>query len=206
MILHTALSEPCQDLADWPLGRRNQALAQVRCSCFGPQLEGWTACPRCHEKLEVQMDALALGSPVAQAPVTITHDGQSFRLPTSRDLALAALEADLRAAAGRLMDACHLGENAPRRWSEREIEEVGERIAMADPMAEISLVLDCPACGNHWNESLDIASFLWTEVASRAKRLLREVHAIASAYGWTEREILSLSDARRAMYLEMAGG
>ena len=48
---------PARDLADWPLGRRNQALAELRCSCFGPRLEGWTACPRCAEKLEFQMDA-----------------------------------------------------------------------------------------------------------------------------------------------------
>jgi hypothetical protein len=30
-----------------------------------------------------------------------------------------------------------------------------------------------------------------------------EIHAIASAYGWSEKEILALSDPRRAFYLEM---
>ena len=30
-----------------------------------------------------------------------------------------------------------------------------------------------------------------------------EVHTLASVYGWTEREILSLSEPRRAFYLEM---
>jgi len=35
------------------------------------------------------------------------------------------------------------------------------------------------------------------------RRLLVEVHALASAYGWSEQEILSLSDARRRLYLEM---
>ena len=78
-------------------------------------------------------------------------------------------------------------------------------MALADPMAEIRLALNCVGCSNQWEETLDIASFLWTEIASRAKRLLREVHTIASAYGWTEGEILSLSEARRALYLEMVG-
>jgi hypothetical protein len=30
-----------------------------------------------------------------------------------------------------------------------------------------------------------------------------DVHALASAYGWSEREILALSDTRRRLYLEM---
>ncbi len=38
---------------------------------------------------------------------------------------------------------------------------------------------------------------------ARAKRLLSEVHALASAYGWSEREILGLSVARREFYLGM---
>jgi hypothetical protein len=34
--------------------------------------------------------------------------------------------------------------------------------------------------------------------------LLDEVHVLARAYGWNEREILGLSAARRAAYLERA--
>jgi hypothetical protein len=29
------------------------------------------------------------------------------------------------------------------------------------------------------------------------------VHTLASAYGWSESEILALSDARRRLYMEM---
>ena len=41
------------------------------------------------------------------------------------------------------------------------------------------------------------------EIHAWAKRTLREVHTLASAYGWSEREILSMSAVRRALYLEM---
>ena len=37
---------------------------------------------------------------------------------------------------------------------------------------------------------------------SRAVQLLDEVHQLATAYGWTEAEILALSDTRRAAYLD----
>jgi hypothetical protein len=38
---------------------------------------------------------------------------------------------------------------------------------------------------------------------ARARRLLIEVHSLASAYGWSETDILSMSEPRRALYLEM---
>ena len=44
----------CDTLADWPLGRRNQALAELRCSCFGPALQGWVACPAMRRKAGVR--------------------------------------------------------------------------------------------------------------------------------------------------------
>ena len=44
---------------------------------------------------------------------------------------------------------------------------------------------------------------LWAEISARAQHLLREVHLLASAYGWSEQQILELSPTRRASYLRM---
>lgn len=38
---------------------------------------------------------------------------------------------------------------------------------------------------------------------SRASRLLREVHALARAYHWSERELLALPLPRRTAYLQL---
>ena len=43
------------------------------------------------------------------------------------------------------------------------------------------------------------------ELATQAKRLLREVHFLARAYGWREADILAMSARRRQAYLEMVG-
>jgi hypothetical protein len=134
---------------------------------------------------------------------TIVVNGRSFRLPTSRDLARAARESNPRLAAVRLLESCSLEKGASPTWSEEDLEDVGERMALADPMAETRLALHCPQCGNEWDETLDLTTFLWSEIEARAKRLLMEIHSLASAYGWTEKEILSLSEPRRAFYLEM---
>src|ERR1017187_3645055 len=89
VLLHTVLPETYEHLADWPLGRRNQALAELRGACFGSRLEAWTACPRCGEKLEFQMDTRSLVAPLAPAHDAINIKGESFRPPNSRDLAIA---------------------------------------------------------------------------------------------------------------------
>jgi hypothetical protein len=63
--------------------------------------------------------------------------------------------------------------------------------------------LTCPQCAHQWQAPLDIVSFLWSEVHAWAIRLLREIHELASAYGWSEAEILALSPWRRRAYLEL---
>jgi hypothetical protein len=215
-------------LADWPLGRRNKALAELHCVYFGQNLQGWISCASCGEKLEFELDGRVITAEElnddegsrSYEPIVVNRG--TFRLPTSRDLAKAAEETDPRLAAIRIVENCRI---APRQspgtstehegtsgqvpelrsesWSDEDLEEIGERMASADPLAETRLTLHCPKCEKDWEETLDIVSFLWAKIEARARRLFLEIHTLASAYGWTETEILSLSENRRARYVEM---
>jgi hypothetical protein len=209
LAIHAAFPE-ATSVADWPLGRRNRALAELHCSYFGHALEGWTSCPQCGEKLEFKMDGRALAEqPQPQQGAPIVMHGETFRLPTTRDLALVAQERDALeghdTSALRLLRACRVegGVEIEHSWSEAELEEAGEKMAAADPLAEIVLNFQCPVCEGTCQESLDLPTFLWAELEALARRLAREVHTLASAYGWSESEILALSDARRRLYMEM---
>ncbi|TME11275.1 MAG: phage baseplate protein [Chloroflexi bacterium] len=132
-----------------------------------------------------------------------------IRLPNSLDLAAIANDNDVGSARKRLVQCCiaqsyHDGlplsaESLP----ETVIEVVTAQMVERDPLAEIQLDLTCPACDHHWNAMFDIATFLWREISTEAKRLLREVHILAQAYGWREADILSMSAARRQLYMEM---
>lgn len=73
----------------------------------------------------------------------------------------------------------------------------------ADPGAELTLEIACPECGAATPAELDIAAYLWTELDAWARDLLLDVHLLASAYGWSEPEILALSPLRRRYYLEL---
>lgn len=211
LAIHAAFPEfENESVADWPVGRRNRALAEVHAFHFGGTLQGWSPCPQCGEKLEFHVDGRALAAqPQPEPTQLITIRGQSFRVPTSRDLARLGVDSDMSldsdAPAMRLLSACRVdgGEDAEQRWSEQDLEEAGEKMAAADPLAEIVLNFKCPACEGSYEESLDLPAFLWAELEALARRLALEVHTLASAYGWSENEILSLSEGRRRLYLEM---
>jgi hypothetical protein len=214
LAVHAAFPETHREsVADWPIGRRNRALAELRSVCFGRWLRGWTACDQCGDKLEFEVDGNALaGSHTPDNDQTIHLKGRDFRLPTSRDLAWIAGEHDPSLAAIRLLEQCVVSDSsgdavdhksALSEWTEEELEIIGEHMAEADPLAEIMLHFDCPVCGHAFDLGLDLATFLWSEMEGRAKRLMLDVHTLASAYGWSEPEILSLSPARRDFYLEM---
>ena len=192
-------------VADWPLGRRNRALAELRCHTFGRWIKGWAACEQCGEKLEFSLDGDALRTSATPDPDTAIHVGEKiFRLPTSRDLANLSDESDPSAAALRLLKLCALPDSSSLpECSESEVDVISDRMAEADPLADILLHFDCPGCGHSFEHSLDLASFLWSEIEGRAKRLMLDVHTLALAYGWSEAEILRLTDARRDFYLQM---
>jgi hypothetical protein len=204
-----AVSPELGNAADWPLGERNRALARLHCAAFGGVLRGWTKCLECEEKLEFAFD----GHSVAEAESEVPEAEQSrqmvtvgkwlFRLPTSRDLAIASAVKNEQEAMRRLLNSCCADAEPVTEWSDEEVEVIETRLAEADPMADILLHFDCPSCSASFDESLDLGEFVWAEIERQANRILRDVHVLASAYGWSEGEILALSPARRSAYLEM---
>jgi uncharacterized protein (UPF0212 family) len=208
-------------LARESVGRRDARLLTLREHTFGPRLVSVTACPACGERLETAFE-------VADIRVPETGDGAqgdetlrlpvagrelTFRLPNSLDLAALAFCEDLEDlgdARRRLLGRCLLAapgeELAVDSLPAEALQAVADRMAEADPQGDVELALQCPACGHAWQAAFDIASFFWTEVEAWARVLLHEIHALASAYGWREADILALSPWRRRTYLELIGG
>jgi hypothetical protein len=205
LTVEAAFPQEAENVADWPIGQRNRALAELHCACFGPSLRGWTACRDCEEQLEFEINARALietGASGGEQFVLV--DGQSYRLPTSRDLAAVMHIKDPIVGTQRLLEQCCTAQKLPANaWNEEQIDAIGQSIAAADPLAEIMLSFDCPGCGSHFEQSLDLPSFVWAEIEGCVSRLLFDVHTLALAYGWSESDILSMSAARRGSYLKM---
>ena len=222
-LLVVALPDRSQDeLASLPLGRRDALLLSLRERSLGPTLGSYSECPECGQGLEYTLqvsDLLVPAESLEGGPerreFELISGGYSlrFRLPDSTDL-LSVEQCEnvneaRRLLAGRcLLQVTREGEEAaplesPDELPQQAINELAARMIECDPQAEVLLDLDCPACRHSWLVVFDIASFFWSEISALAKRLLREVHALARAYGWNESDILSMSDARRQFYLEL---
>jgi hypothetical protein len=194
-----------------PLGERESDLFALRRALFGERMQVRLDCHACGADMEFELDAgrftrslTTAGQPV----VELTEDGWdiTFRLPAAADLTTAARSVDPRAAllARCLVSAVHHG--TPRTADTLPVpvqQRIAEAVAAADPGADVTLNVGCPECGTATRAQLDIASYLWTELDAWARDVLLDVHLLATAYGWSEPEILALSPMRRRYYLEL---
>jgi hypothetical protein len=202
-LLLYAAAAPAEDpdaLADRPLGRRNAALLQLRRSLFGDALKSCVDCPKCGERLEFNLSADALLERAASHALTHAQLGKlQLRLPTTRDLASIAAETEESLAVRKLLERLA---DVPADELEFSEEELTRALDATDPCMDLTLDLSCPACDHTWSAPFDVPAYLWDEIDARARRLLDEVHALASTYCWSEEQILALSEVRRRAYLD----
>ncbi len=210
------LSAACGETPEWlarlPIGERDGLLLQVREQTFGQHLDCETACPECFERLELALEVSQIRLPdrvvdAADLHLAVGNRTLTFRLPDSSDIA--ACYGTLGDAEQMLADRCIVavtgdgsspqGESLPPHI--RDL--VASRMAVLDPLADVTLDLVCPRCGHQWNVGFDPAGFLLKEIDAYAMRLVCEIHQIARSYGWSEEQILALGSARRRRYLEL---
>jgi len=218
LLLAQATQTEGENAARWSAGRRDMRLFQLRENLFGMEMPCLGECPKCRERVEFSLstDLMRSGSaavPPASAPSHVLSAAGyrvEFTLPTSEDIA--ELPAQDSATTRRLKLLSRCVQSAafggaplqPEDLPEEVVTALSARMAELDPQGERSLSLSCPACRHEWAAPFDIASYLWSELATWAARLLREIHLLAKAYGWREADILSLSPMRRHFYLQMA--
>lgn len=202
-----------------PIGERDRWLLTLHDSLFGGELDVVVTCLACSVALDLRFSTaqlrLAPADDAAEAPV-LRYDGfeVDFRLPGSDDLieALGAAADDRDVALARLLERCVI---EVRHGSEAAavsdlppavIDLLQQEMARRDPGADTRVALECPACGHRFERRFDIGAYLWDEVDDWARRTLAEVHVLASAYGWSEAQILALSASRRRHYIGLVQG
>jgi hypothetical protein len=192
-----------------PLGRTNGSVLDLRETLMGPELTATAACPGCAARVEFTLDARVLRAMAPASDGTRTTLGEyvvDWRPPAPDDLiaAVAGLDpvADLRRSCltvtdseGRPVDAILL--------ADRDLDAAEAAMAAADPLAEVLVSLACPGCGLGFEADVDPGTFVWAEIDARARLLLEDVDLLARAYGWTEPDVLALTEVRRAAYLRM---
>ena len=219
-LLEACCGEPRERLAQASIGQRDALLLLVHQQLFGDVLQAFAECPQCRERLEYSLSTREIAARSAQTDGSGNESHLSFfdngvqvqlRPPNSFDLGAVAACTDMATARRLLAERCVIEMTRERRavpvseLSDSAVDRIAAHLASADPQADVLIDLTCAACRHAWQVILEIESFLWIKISSLAKRLLRDVHALARAYGWSEQEILSLSPLRRRAYLEMVG-
>lgn len=220
LLLAAACPEsPAEAIAKLSLGKRDARLLCLREWVFGRWIASLANCPSCGERLELALSTsdLRVHPPEQSAeepepePLSINlgdHEVR-FRLPNSQDLVEVSKVQDHALARILLLEHCLVGvyhqgrETAAGDLPEEVITAITERMEQADPQANVQLALSCPTCSHEWQAAFDIVSFFWVEIHAWAIGILREVHALALAYGWREADILAMTPARRQAYLGM---
>jgi hypothetical protein len=208
---------PWDALAALSIGRRDARLLTLREWTFGPGFSSLAVCPRCGDQVEISFDVSSVRvnpepEPLPGVEMTFADFELQVRPPNSMDLAAIADESGVGERRRRLFERCLVAARragqpaAAHDLPDETIDAAAARLADADPQADVQLRISCPYCGNAWQAVFDIVTFFWSEINAWACRILREVHVLASAYGWSEEDILGLTPARRQFYLGLVEG
>lgn len=194
--------------AEAPLGQLHALLLTLHDELSGPTLAATVPCPECAEIVEFTLstvELLPLADKIDTTPPPVVYGGWTvtWRPPSARDLMVIDDEWDL-------LDRCVSEARSPegatvsgRRLDPAVRAVLAAAMADADPLAEMLVDLRCPDCDAEFGTEIDPADFVWTELDARARRLLLEVDTLAREYGWAERDVLALSESRRAAYLRI---
>lgn len=204
-----------EEVQSLSVGERDARLLKLREWTFGPSLLSIAKCPVCRESLEWATHVSGLNfepvqeSSTAHFSVECDQYVARFRLPNIGDLTAISQCQDSETARRLLLGRCLIG--ARLGTEEIRVESlpievtnaVVKRMTEVDPHGNVEIDLSCPACNHKWRACFDIESFFWTEINAWARRILGEIHILASAYGWREADILNLSPQRRQLYLNL---
>lgn len=187
---------------------RLQGLLATAAATAGFRLDAEGDCPEpdCREPLDLALDLRSFAAADFPERIAWREGGGDLvlRLPTGSDQERWCGEppGDFAAMAASLVVEV-AGGPRPERWEVPEpwLEALSQRLGEADPLTDLRIESRCPACGRDTAMELDLEAMLLASLAKEQKRLFRDIHRLASAYHWSEAEILALSPGRRARYL-----
>ena len=185
-----------------PLAVWEAELITLRARVIGARVEAELACPACAAGVLLVFDVTDLPRELPPPPERAPLPLRALTVGDLADLE-ASGESGEAALAFLLARAGDLGSAAAAAARLAGADRAALTEALEALVAGLSLELGsrCTECAAEITAPFDIAGFLDAELTERAARLLDEVHLMASTYHWSEREILSLTFARRQDYI-----
>lgn len=187
---------------------RDRLLVAVYERTYGPRIESTARCTLCGNLFDLAFTIenllAALNTAASSASAEPQPDGTfrlpnglCFRLPTGEDeLAVAGLPPE--EAEHALLNRCVIEPKEAIDFG--AVQEAMEEVA---PVLNLDLDAQCPECGGRQSVHFDVQFYLLRALEQERRKIAREVHRLAVAYGWSLDEILGLSRSQRRMFVEL---
>jgi hypothetical protein len=204
-----------EDAAALSLAERDLELWRLRQMTFGDSLRATLPCSGCAAQMEfsLQLSTVikSLQQPNFSLPAVRQMQGWQVTVApaTTLDLEAALQLPDQSSSTQALLERCTSMRDptgSEARWNDVPAALRDCAVAVFEEIhedAEFICAVTCPQCGAVEMADLDIGRSLWLEVRNAAMHLLREIHELARAYGWSESAIIAMSPRRRHDYLAL---
>ncbi len=187
-----------------PLSDRDRLARLVHARLFGDVVAADTRCDRCDETYEIRFSLAALAAnreperpdgieDTSEAGWFCLPDGVRFRLPTQCDLDAVAGLATAEAVA-----ALRARQMAGAEGGAADDAEAAMRALC--PVLDCDLDAPCPHCRTARAVRFSMTRYLEQSLAAELPLLLREVHCLARAYGWSHEAIMGLPRSERRAF------
>lgn len=200
---------PAEDAHKLPMGALASAVLRLMRLLTPAGLAATVACRQCGTQLEVPVpleSLLAVEAPNDHWVTSVEAHGRELvvRAPRPDDLAAASTAQDHAEARRVLLTRCLLTADAEDLATDDTVAAaVNAAWEDLDPLSVVTIEVTCPECGTQDAPLADILGWGWALVEARVRAMVGDVHRLASAYGWSEAEILALPIVRRRAYLEL---
>jgi hypothetical protein len=200
---------------DWTVSERLQGLLAIANTALGESTAAIATCSNtaCAGQVEIELGLPGFAVNNPNNIEWVSPNGKSFscRVPTGSDqrawLAHTNAHGDIDSTwlANRLLTAINntndAGDLIESMKSTDFIGSLGTALAAADPLTALTLDVSCPFCEQSLCVDIDLEHLLLEGLRLKQRRLMNQVHRLASHYHWTETDIAALPAWRRERYL-----
>lgn len=212
--------ELLERLVDWPSGDpgdaaeltapdRDTLLAAIYARAYGDRVDTTAHCTACASPYDISFALADLRDILTRIPAAEkiqalpdgtfrSESGIRFRLATARDEIEVSLlpEAEAaRALAARCVLEPQPGADISN--DDQTLAELESALEDVAPVLDVDINTTCPECHRPQTIRFDVQFYLLQALEQDRARLARDIHYIASAYGWSLEEVLALERTER---------
>lgn len=187
---------------------RDRVLLAIYRRAYGNRIESTIECLGCRSRFDLHFSLTDLHAAVdsqrVEAALDFTPDGFChlpdglvFRLPTGRE------ECDAAALPSGEAHAALIGKVVVSSSRPVTAPELDELLARAAPLLDLDLDATCPECHRTQKVHFSLQAYLLESLLKERRRLVSDLHRLATVYGWSRRDILELPRGDRRVHVEL---